>query len=214
MKKLFVYFFSIILLAGIADAESLWLKPTNDERGIYSRNVASRIGDIVTVNVSESVSINTDGSHVTTAGKSSVLQSEFVKIINGAVLSKFNLGNDSDGNPVNIDLGQLLDGGYDGGEGNIKTEMSISTVPVTVQVIDTLPNGNLVIEGARVVSISDEKLYAVLRGIIRIPDIENDNTIPSSRIASASIEFISEGSLSDVQTKGWFTQMMDSVNPF
>jgi len=215
MKIRFVSFFSFALIAATSlSAESLWLKSTNDERGLVARKVASRVGDIVTVNVSESVTFSTDGVNMSTEGKTSGLQTEAVRILNAVVFDKFDLGHDEDGNPINLDLGALLRGDYDGGAGSISTDLSIDEIPITVQVIDVLPNGNLVIEGARTVSVAGERLYAVLRGIIRVADIDTENTIESSRVANATIEFISEGSLSDVQKKGWLTNFFDSANPF
>jgi len=201
-------------LGSTLSADSLWLKKTNDERGLVARKVASRVGDIVTVNVSESVTFSTDGTNVNTSGKSSALQSEAIRILNAAVFDKIDLASDESGNPINLDLGALLSGQYSSGTGDISTEMSIEEIPISVQVIDVLPNGNLVIAGARTVSVSEEKLYAVLSGVIRVADIDTDNVIESSKVANATIEFISEGTLSDVQKKGWLTQFIDGVNPF
>ena len=42
---------------------------------------------------------------------------------------------------------------------------------ISVVVIDVLPNGVLVIEGARLVTFSGESYYAVLKGMVRQEDI-------------------------------------------
>jgi flagellar L-ring protein precursor FlgH len=83
-----------------------------------------------------------------------------------------------------------------------------------VTVVDVLPNGNLVIEGSRFVSYSGEKQYATLRGIVRLDDITNTNTVASSSIADARVEFLSEGTISASQRKGWLSRVIDTVNPF
>ena len=80
--------------------------------------------------------------------------------------------------------------------------------------IDLLPNGNLVIEGSRLVSFSGEKQYAILRGVVRPEDIANGNSVLSSSIADARVEFISQGAISESQRKGWWTRFYDAINPF
>lgn len=104
------------------------------------------------------------------------------------------------------------DNTHEGG-GEISNQQTV-TGRISVIVIDTLPNGNLVVEGVRVVSYSGETQYMVLRGIVRIYDIEVDNTILSSEIADARVEFISEGSLTENQRKGWFVKINNLLNPF
>jgi len=83
-----------------------------------------------------------------------------------------------------------------------------------VQVIDVLPNGNLVIEGLREISFSKEKQYAELHGIVRPYDVQSDNTVDSTNIAAAQIDIVSEGTLTDAQKKGWLLKLNDKMNPF
>jgi flagellar L-ring protein precursor FlgH len=83
-----------------------------------------------------------------------------------------------------------------------------------VQIIDTLPNGNLVVEGLREVAFTKERQFVSLRGIIRSYDIMPDNTVASSNIADARIEIVSEGTLTEAQRKGWLLRLNDKLNPF
>jgi flagellar L-ring protein precursor FlgH len=71
-----------------------------------------------------------------------------------------------------------------------------------------------VIEGVRVVSFSGETQFVVLHGLVRPDDIAPTNTVASSNIADVRIEFISEGSLTDAQKKGWFTKIYDTLRPY
>jgi flagellar L-ring protein precursor FlgH len=82
-----------------------------------------------------------------------------------------------------------------------------------VTVTDVLPNGNLVIEGVRVVSFSGETQYVVLRGIVRRDDIARDNSVVSTNIADARVEFHSEGSLTDAQKRGWLARIYERLRP-
>jgi flagellar L-ring protein precursor FlgH len=40
------------------------------------------------------------------------------------------------------------------------------------------------------------------------------NTVLSSNIADARVEFISEGSLTDAQRKGWLARLYETLRPY
>jgi len=83
-----------------------------------------------------------------------------------------------------------------------------------VLVTDVLPNGNLVIAGARKLTFSGETQNVVLHGLVRPSDIDSGNTILSTNIAEARLEFISDGSLTDAQKRGWLTNLYEKLRPF
>ena len=99
------------------------------------------------------------------------------------------------------------------GGGSINNLETI-TAQMAVRVIDVLPNGNMVIEGQLRTAFSGEKQDAVLRGTVRPDDISSSNTLLSYNIADATIQFISKGTITDIQRKGWFTKIWDKVSPF
>ncbi len=88
------------------------------------------------------------------------------------------------------------------------------TARIAVRIIDVLPNNTLVIEGTRKVSFSGETQDAVLRGLVRVDDVMANNTIYSYNIAEATIKYVSSGTISDNQKKGWFTKVWEKVTPF
>ena len=83
----------------------------------------------------------------------------------------------------------------------------------SVIVVDVLPNGNFIIEGVRAVSFSGQQYYAKLRGIVRPYDVSRTNTILSSSIADARIEYVSQGSLSNAEKEGWLSRTLNKINP-
>jgi flagellar L-ring protein precursor FlgH len=85
---------------------------------------------------------------------------------------------------------------------------------IAVRVIDVLPNHNLLIEGKRETSFSDEHQTIVLHGVIRPEDVTSANTVLSYNVADASISIVGKGTVTDTQNKGWFTRILDKVNPF
>ncbi len=93
-----------------------------------------------------------------------------------------------------------------------RTESLDATVQAMVRQV--LPNGNLFIEGYRVVTVNDEEQYLYVSGVARPHDIDESNEISSSHLADANIEFTGSGSISDQQSPGWLSQILGFVWPF
>lgn len=97
--------------------------------------------------------------------------------------------------------------------GKTKRENYVTTSLAT-RVLRVLPGGLLEIEGAREIRVNDETEYMVVRGMIRSKDVTADNSVLSTQIADASIEYYGSGVLADKQKPGWFTRLMDNIWPF
>jgi len=50
--------------------------------------------------------------------------------------------------------------------------------------------------------------------VVRPKDLSPDNTIPSTRIADARMEYTGGGVLSEKQSPGWLARILGSVSPF
>lgn len=85
---------------------------------------------------------------------------------------------------------------------------------IAVRVTREMPNGDLFLEGTKVVLINHEEYHLYVSGLVRRADIAQDNSLPSSRIADAQIEFTGRGDINDTQRKGWFARALESINPF
>lgn len=216
-------------LAPATHAESLWTKETNNERGMFADKRAKGVGDIVTIVVKESITA-TQGQELKTFKDSKPsatgqlltgLLNQFVAGIPAAVglasIPKIpTLPRQAQ--PAQLpqpQLPSLETSGKDEyrGGGEITNRQTVSS-RAAVTVMDVLPNGNLVIEGTKVIRNGKETQYAYLRGIIRAVDVQKDNTVLSTNIADVHIEFIPEGSLTDAQKKGWLLRLNDRVKPF
>ena len=97
--------------------------------------------------------------------------------------------------------------------GKTKRENYVTT-SLAARVIRVLPGGLLQIEGAREIRVNEETEYMVVRGMVRTKDVSADNSVLSTQIADASIEYYGKGVLADKQKPGWFTRLMDNVWPF
>jgi flagellar L-ring protein precursor FlgH len=218
-SKSFALLAAGVLSATPAPAGSLWKDGITDERGMFADKRAKRIGDIVTIVVQETVSMSdslrlkTDKSAKGVAGTASNLINQFIQIPGELLRGKYANQLPKDFKVPNVDnVAAAGNNDYTGG-GEIKNSQTIAT-RCAVQVIDTLPNGNLVVEGIREISFSKERQFASLRGIIRTYDVQADNTVLSSNVADARIEIVSEGTLTDAQKKGWLLKLNDKLNPF
>jgi flagellar L-ring protein precursor FlgH len=77
-----------------------------------------------------------------------------------------------------------------------------------------LPNGDLYVEGTKVVMINHEEYHLYVSGVLRPADIQPDNSIDSSLIADARVEFTGRGDINDQVERGWLNKILDAVNPF
>ena len=198
MKRLLVSSAVLLVLATAAPADSLW--PATTSRGVLADRRASRTGDIVTIIVQESVS--SQNSQSSKADKSSSADSAISQFL-------FPLAASAAGTHNGAYPGTSYAGGNNfAASGEINNKATL-TSRAAVLVTDVLPNGNLVLEGVRHVSMGGERQYMVLRGIIRPQDISSSNTVSSTSIANATVEVVTEGSLTESQRKGWLTKLYE-----
>jgi flagellar L-ring protein FlgH len=85
---------------------------------------------------------------------------------------------------------------------------------VAVRVVREMPNGDLFLEGTKVVRVNNEQYHLYVSGLVRRADIAQDNSVPSSRMADAQIEFSGEGDVADTNHRGWLLRLLDVINPF
>ena len=194
--------FALALAAGpAARAASIWPVNGTGDRGMFADHKAAHGGDILTIVVSESVAAQNSQS-TKSSRDSSIADAVQSFLYPSTGLHK--------GALPSVQLGGKA--AYDGG-GDISNNQSLVS-RAAVLVTDVLPNGNLVIEGVRVVTFSGETQYVVLHGLVRTDDVASDNTVQSSNIADARVEFYSEGQLTDAQKRGWLTKLYEKLRPF
>jgi flagellar L-ring protein precursor FlgH len=198
----------LTLPMGNATADSLWKDGGHTnfkaDYAIVGDKKAHSVGDILTIIIQENNGA-TRNNNTTTAKKTSVnaaLASLFYPpSVSGLLTKQGNLPG----------MAYTSDTSFNGG-GTINNAETI-TAQMAVRVVDVLPNGNMVIEGQLRTAFSGEKQDAVVRGTVRPDDITSNNTLLSYNIADATIQFISKGTITDSQRKGWFTRVWEKVNP-
>jgi flagellar L-ring protein precursor FlgH len=142
---------------------------------------ATKVGDVVTIVVSEQASANAQGT--TTTKRTSGAQ--------GSVTSLFGPRTGALSNLMNTSSQQQLQG-----TGQTSRQATVSTT-LSARVIKVLPNGNLIVEGAKAVAINSEFQTVSLRGIVRPIDIGPDNSIASNRVADLEVRINGKGVVND-----------------
>lgn len=82
---------------------------------------------------------------------------------------------------------------------------------MTVVVREVLPNGHLRIEGVRSIQINKETETLSLTGVVRTLDITVNNTVLSSQIADAQIQFTGKGIVSRSQKSGLLGKLFNLI---
>lgn len=174
--------------------------------GLYEDAVAGRIGDILVIKIDEKdlashqADTKLNKSDQTTYGIPAALG------LAAAITKKY----------PGVDPGKLLSSTTDQrftGNGQVQRQGQVlATLPVRVRQI--LPSGDLFVEGTKVVMVGHEEKHIYLSGIVRRIDIAEDNTVPSSRIADAEIEYTGRGDVSDTQRRGWLARTVGKLWPF
>ena len=87
------------------------------------------------------------------------------------------------------------------------------TGQVSVHVVRVFRNGNLEILGQKKLTLNNGDEYIRVHGIVRPDDINEQNVILSDRIANANIQYIGAGDIAASGKKGWYSKILDNVNP-
>jgi flagellar L-ring protein precursor FlgH len=184
------------------NANSLW---RNGSRSFFKDQRAHQIGDLltVTVNITDQANFANESQRSRTSTEDSGV-TDFL----GSKLLSGNLSKVFPGRFLTDDSKSSYDG-----KGTIQRQESLTT-NVAAVVTQTLPNGNLVVEGKQEIRVNYEMRELIVAGIVRPEDIQSDNTIDSSKIAQARISYGGRGQISDVQQPRYGSQVMDVLLPF
>lgn len=86
---------------------------------------------------------------------------------------------------------------------------------ISVTVVEVLPNGNMKVRGEKRVTLNDGDEFVRVSGIVRPMDIDASNSLPSAKLADATIMYTGEGGMADSSKVGWIGRMLLSpIFPF
>jgi flagellar L-ring protein precursor FlgH len=164
---------------------------------LFDDAVAHRVGDVLTIVLEEST--NATKSAVTTTKKTTA-EAMTAPTLLGAPLTVHGRS------ILNNSLNDATS--FDGEGGSSQSNQLSGSISVTVA--RRLANGNLLVRGQKWITINQGREYVRIQGIVRPIDIGQDNTVPSTMVADATIAYGQEGTLNDANSKGWLARFFDS----
>lgn len=88
------------------------------------------------------------------------------------------------------------------------------TGTMTVTVVQVLNNGNLRVHGEKQIAINKGTEFIRFAGTVDPRTISASNSVQSSRVADARIEYVGDGYISDAQRMGWLQRVLLKLWPF
>ena len=177
---------AFVLAGGAVEAKSLWV---DNGSSWYSDRKARNVGDILTIVINESTTqtatkarTNSKSGSVSVGSGTGIF--DFIKAFSAS-------GSDN----------WQADGSA--------TDTSRFVGQITVTVVEVLPNDNMVVEGTQSIWQNRDEHKITLRGIVRRDDVTMANTVPSTKVADATLRFDGKGPLNAKQRQGILTQLFN-----
>jgi flagellar L-ring protein precursor FlgH len=164
---------------------------------LFENAVARRVGDIVTIRLSERTNASKSSSTSTKKETSAALPGPTIA-----------------GRPVTVNGVEVLGMGMENetsfdGEGSSRQSNRLEG-DITVSIARRLGNGNLVVRGEKWITINQGQELVRLTGIVRPIDIEPDNSVPSYKVGNAAITYAGRGAIADANAPGWRARFFSS----
>lgn len=177
---------AFVMAGGAVEAKSLWV---DSGRSWYSDRKARDVGDILTVVISESTTQTATKARTNSKSGS-------ISVGTGTGIFDF--------------IRAFSANGSDNWQANgSATDTNRYSGQISVTVVEVLPNDNLIIEGTQSIWQNRDEHKITLRGIVRRDDVTMNNTVPSTKVADASIKFNGKGPLNAKQRQGILTQLFN-----
>ena len=106
-----------------------------------------------------------------------------------------------------------------GGSGAFKgkgdaTQSNALTGAITVTIAQVLPNNVFLVRGEKHLTLNRGDEVIQISGLIRAADIDSTNSVLSTRVANAQINYTGKGEIARASTQGWLGRFFSRVSPF
>ncbi|WP_332674084.1 flagellar basal body L-ring protein FlgH [Aromatoleum sp.] len=171
----------------------------NQARPLFEDRRARHVGDTLTINLVES----------TTAQKAANSSATRDSSISGGITaaSRVPLAGLAG---MNVEAG--IDSEFSGKGASAANNRFNGTISVTV--IDVYPNGNLLVSGEKQVAINQGNEFIRFSGVVNPTMVTAANTVQSTQIADARIEYKGSGYIDESNQMGWLQRFFNVVLPF
>ena len=169
---------------------------------LYRDVKARNVGDILTIQVIENASA-TNSATTATQKKGEVS-------LSAPAIAGLEHGNSA------LNFSNILQaaGGLNFNGTGSTTRSGQLQAQISARVVQVLPNGDLRIEGTKVVTINGERQTLTIGGMVRNHDVSPSNVISSTAIANMDVKFDGKGIVADSNKPGWFYKFYQIINPF
>ena len=157
------------------------------------------IGDILTIVVSENINASKNSAADASRSGSAAATLGVIPKIFGGLLG----GLDAEASGKNVMSAK-------GGANSKNTFNGV----ITVTVVEVLSNGNLLVSGEKQMLINQGTEFIRFSGVVNPRTVSANNTVPSTQIADARIEYSAKGYIDEAQTIGWLQRLFLNVLPF
>ena len=199
MKKLLISIFIIMLTTLTANCESLFtLGATQNYQGVprslYGGVQARQIGDLISIRMAESVSLNDNLTY--SSAKSSQTTDSFTSWLK----EWFHLSSlkSSDGYGGSNEVTNSANG---------QRALSIGD-RIACQVVQQLPNGNLGIQGKKTLVNGNERVDFIVTGVVDPRWLNVDGEVYSYNVSNLQFALSGRGSVSRSQNEGIFNRFI------
>jgi flagellar L-ring protein precursor FlgH len=166
---------------------------------IFEDRRARNIGDTLTIVISEKTDASKKSNTNTERASNNSFAVNALKHLPGKAFLGSNLAATSDFS-------------FDGKGESASNNEFIGTITVTVT--EVLANGNLLVSGEKQVGINQGSEFIRLSGVVNPVNLTASNTVQSTLVADARIEYRGSGAVSENQQTGWLTRFFLNVLPF
>ena len=183
-------FSGALFFAPTAFAQSLWADAAEGTSyGVFADRKAHNVGDTLTIVISEKTTTTQTKSRKNGKSASTTLNA-------GTGIFDF--------------LTSASAGASDSwkADGSAKDSSNFSG-NIAVTVVEVQPNGNMIVEGTQSIWQNKDEHKITLRGIVRRDDVTYENTVPSTKVADATVRFDGKGPLNAKQRQGILTQILN-----
>ena len=167
-------------------------------RPLFEDRRARHVGDTITINLVEQ----------TSAQKSSNTNASRSSGIAGGIASLVRLPFSG---LTGVDADAEMDSQFDGQGASAANNAFDGTITVTV--IDVYPNGNLLVSGEKQVAINQGNEFVRFSGVVNPYSVTTSNTVQSTQVADARIEYKGSGFIDESQRMGWLQRFFLTVLP-
>lgn len=210
LSRLGVLACSVVMLSGVAQAESLFRSGISYQtshaytpRSLFAVPRPTNVGDMLTIQINQNTAVafqnTTSVAQAKTIDDNGVgIYNNFIKRVLGVSQALPNF------NGLTKDNASTL---------TAKTQKAFTyTDSVTVQVVQVLPNGNLVVQGKKTIMANNEQQDLVVSGVVNPYYINSTNIIASEKVADLQMSVSGRGMMSRPLSDGLSSKYMRFFN--